>query len=152
MWTLGIYMNIRALINSIKWPVKETDCWIWNGKVRICNGKQQTVYGKEMAHRVVWKLFKGSIGERFLVRKCNEPLCVNPSHMNECASVARSVLHDTEVKVKALRSQGLSFSLIGLKLAITDTHARRLWKRKTSPKPTTARKRNAPINWDETIR
>jgi len=58
-------------------------CWIWTG---ANNGKgygQVTFGGKrQLAHRVMWQVFKGEIPEgKFVCHTCDTPACVNPDHM-----------------------------------------------------------------------
>lgn len=73
--------------------VNESGCWIWTGS-RLTSGYGQSVridaserwkLGKpvqEGAHRVSYKLFKGSIPKGKLVRHtCDVKLCVNPEHL-----------------------------------------------------------------------
>jgi hypothetical protein len=58
-------------------------CWLWTGSVspKGYGGFGGGTYGKR-AHRVSWRLFRGTIPDGFDVcHKCDTPPCVNPDHL-----------------------------------------------------------------------
>ena len=67
-----------------KWRSEQSqECWIWTG---ANNGKgygQVTFDGKrQLAHRVIWQVFRGEIPEgKFVCHTCDTPACVNPDHL-----------------------------------------------------------------------
>jgi hypothetical protein len=78
-------------------------CWLWTG------GKTEKRYGlireghagpRHLAHRVSWRLLIGDIPDgAFVLHRCDNPPCVNPSHlflgdhdanMADCAAKGRT--------------------------------------------------------------
>lgn len=68
---------------------KENGCWIWTGAKSGGNGREEYKYGyitidykQKRVHRVLYELTYGvKLGDKILLHKCDNPLCVNPKHM-----------------------------------------------------------------------
>ena len=62
--------------------IPECGCWIWMGGRRGFYGCISVDNKTELAHRVAWTLYKGTIPNGLLVlHHCDTPLCVNPNHL-----------------------------------------------------------------------
>ncbi len=75
----------RQTIEDVLGNVKKTDtCWYWLGH-RNTYSYGVTGYNgiAQMAHRVIYELYKGAIPEgMMLLHSCDVPFCVNPEHLH----------------------------------------------------------------------
>ena len=73
-----------------KQPHMRTNCWLWTGCTLPGRAANRT-YGQiakggkyggcAIAHRVAWELEHGKPGKKFVLHKCDTPLCVRASHL-----------------------------------------------------------------------
>ncbi|MEU4410780.1 HNH endonuclease [Streptosporangium sp. NPDC023963] len=78
-------LPLKERLELVGWDVTESGCWEWRG-VRNDNG-----YGLLSAprheldharvHRLMYELHVGPLGELMACHRCDNPPCVNPSHI-----------------------------------------------------------------------
>lgn len=64
--------------------ITDEDCWLWTDTPRNDGyGRVKKMFiHDEGAHRVSYKLYKGTIPKGlYVLHKCDSPLCVNPNHL-----------------------------------------------------------------------
>ena len=63
--------------------VTESGCWMWTAAIFPARGYGAFCFEDEqLAHRVAWRLYRGSIPEgMFVLHRCDVPACVNPDHL-----------------------------------------------------------------------
>lgn len=70
--------NKSVNVNGPIHPTLLTNCHLWTGIEKHHHG----IYGKESAHRVIWKHLNGEIPDGIVIRhKCDNGLCVNINHL-----------------------------------------------------------------------
>jgi len=78
--------NIQERFEDKYIPVTECGCWLWIAKTKkFSNGNYGIIWLDDKwkyAHRVSWELTHGKIPDGLdVLHKCDEPSCVNPSHL-----------------------------------------------------------------------
>ena len=97
-------------------PEPMSGCWLWTGKV---SGYVGDVYGRmqvsgfgHAAHRLSWRLFVGDPVGKFVCHHCDNPCCVNPSHL--WLGTARDNINDKVAKGRSWRGGALGRAERGL--------------------------------------
>lgn len=80
--------TLKERLEHIGWDVTASDCWEWRGSksgkgygqvaVGVYDGK---VSRPRLAHRVSYEVFVGALDHRPLLHSCDNPPCINPSHL-----------------------------------------------------------------------
>jgi hypothetical protein len=75
--------TLQERFNDRWMPEPFSGCWLWTGTVNGKYGQMSLGHRlREYAHRTSWKLHVGGIPQgRFVLHRCDTPLCVNPEHL-----------------------------------------------------------------------
>lgn len=75
------------LIEIFESKIKKTSkCWNWAGVINT-DGKGYFYINKKYiaAHRIAWKIYKGTNPPELITRTCGNKLCINPAHLLACS-------------------------------------------------------------------
>lgn len=101
-------MNKQQKQNAFLSKVNQTEnCWEWCGTKNPAGyGIIQTDWAKEMktqyAHRISYMLFKGDLNGLDILHSCDNPKCVNPSHLRLGTQAENNKDRDEKGRHKAL--------------------------------------------------
>jgi len=89
-----------------KFVDKTSDCWIWTGAKTLNGygtiGLGSKKDGKEMSHRLSYKIHKGEIPDgMYILHSCDNPSCVNPDHLR--FGTAKENTHDAMDKNRFIK-------------------------------------------------
>jgi hypothetical protein len=87
----------------------EDECWPWTGKVDRLGYGRAFVHGgfarrDWIAHRLSWMLAHGDPGRAWVLHRCDNPNCVNPSHL---------FLGDSQTNVDDMIAKGRNAKMLG---------------------------------------
>lgn len=73
--------NIKDRFEAFINKNTESGCWEWTGSKSEGYGQFRINYTTERAHRISWKLYRGSIPKGLMIRHKCRGKCVNPDHL-----------------------------------------------------------------------
>ena len=93
-------MSVLARFESKFERITECGCWIWTAGIFKARGYGAFAHPEQLAHRVSWALYRGSIpAGAHVLHSCDVPACVNPDHLflgNQQANMADKVSKDRQ--------------------------------------------------------
>lgn len=104
------YFNIQKRLE--KRINKTSYCWIWTGSLNECGYGKIWYKGKNrFAHRLIYTLFKGEIGDGLVIcHTCDNRKCVNPDHL--WAGTSQENCRDMVIKERQARGENHSKAIL----------------------------------------
>ncbi len=98
-------INIEKLKIKFWAKVEKTDyCWIWRGYEKTTGYGGFSYNGKDIgAHRFAWFLTYGKMPDNHICHKCDNPPCVNPSHLFDGTHAENHKDKKDKMKVRRLK-------------------------------------------------
>ena len=145
MTKTAVKLGLQTKINP------ETGCWEWQG------AKNKKGYGRlaqGLTHRLMYALwFKEEPGDRFVCHHCDNPGCINPTHlflgthqdnMEDAYQKGRIQRKLTPDDVRAIRSAKQGCVVLGRIYGINpktvwEIRTRKIWKSVDPPSPNPAK-------------
>lgn len=134
-WKVRLYQQIEVRSAGECWP------WVGNSKVTGGYGALKVEGRMLRAHRLMYELHKGPPGELFVLHKCNNPLCCNPSHLYlglqaenardaaNCGALDRKLTRNDVREILKLRRGGfLSGVEVARRYGVSSGHICNIWK------------------------
>ena len=83
----------------------ESGCWLWTAyRMPSGYGNFRTPERHELAHRVAYRLFVGTLDTRDVMHSCDNPSCVNPEHLS--LGTRKENMQDAKSKLRVRSGEG----------------------------------------------
>jgi hypothetical protein len=103
------------------------NCWVWIASVSRGYGQFWLDGEQWKSHRVSWMLEHGSIDDTHLMHRCDNPLCVRPSHLQKGTLLENNADRDAKWRQAHSERSGTSKGTPQEILSITDLYFDHKW-------------------------